>query len=483
MVPIRGESKRTGSERRRSETVAAPVCARPGPRARQARALGATLLVAAPLAFGARAHARSPSCDPAQHHTLVNGIEVLLLPDAALPAVAVVSSIHVGSRDDPPGYAGLAHYVEHLTFREAGRFASAFDLYAEAGATEVNAATSVDTTDFYAVLPAAQLERGIWTEARRLAIGLDGVTEQAAREERGVLLREFELRYGYAPGYRLLETTMAALYPGDHPYHSPLASEDSLSELTLTDARWFFARYYQPRRVRLVLVGDFRHEVALTLIERHFGGLEPRANAEAPERSRELTCARYGRAAPAPSSRRIVLRSRSKNELVELYWPVLAEEQPERWRGLFRLLESELENAVRQAGLARAVQGDLVQRELGSFWVLAIDPVPGRPLDDVVPLVQRTVSALAHSPSGEPLLAAQRQALELWQALDEVRLLARARNLARRECTPAVCLDAARQLAPSALEQIGRFDPSRALIVEHRYKRGAADEGHIQTWP
>jgi hypothetical protein len=178
-----------------------------------------------------------------------------------------------------------------------------------------------------------------------------------------------------------------------------------------------------------------------------------------------------------------VLRSRSKNELVELYWPVLPEEQPERWRGLFRLLENELEDAMRQAGLARAVQGDLVQRELGSLWVLAIDPVPGRALGDVVPFVQRTVSDLARSRSIEPLLAAQREALELWQALDEVRLLARARNLARRECAPAACVDAARQLAPSALEQLDRFDPSRALIVEHRYNASASNDGHIQAWP
>jgi hypothetical protein len=414
---------------------------------------------------------------------LDNGIEVVLLPDTALPAVALVSSLHIGSRDDPPGYAGLAHYVEHLTFREARPFESAFDLYSEAGATEVNAATSVDTTDFYAVLPAAQLERGIWIEARRLAIGLDLVTEQAARDEGRVVEREFELRYGYVPGYRLLETTMATLYPGDHPYHAPLATKDSLSALTLADARWFFARYYHPRRVRLVLVGDFRADVALALIERHFAGLETSASADAPEGARELACQRYGRAAPVPTRRRIVLRSRSKNELLELYWPVLAEEQPERWRALFRLLESEIETAARQAGVARAVQGDLVLRELGSFWVLAIDPVPGRALDDVLPLVQRTVSALAHSPSADSLLSAQRQALELWQALDEVRLLARARNLARRECRPAACVDAAEQLAPWALEQIDRFDPSRALVVEHRHSPGASDEGHLRTWP
>src|SRR5262245_63835715 len=103
-----------------------------------------------------------------------------MLPDAALPQVAIVSSMRAGFRDDPPGYEGLAHFVEHLTFRGAPGFASVFELYAEAGATGVNATTSSDTTDYYALLPAAQLERGLWLEARRLALGLDLIDERTA---------------------------------------------------------------------------------------------------------------------------------------------------------------------------------------------------------------------------------------------------------------------------------------------------------------
>ncbi|HTV17583.1 MAG TPA: insulinase family protein, partial [Polyangiaceae bacterium] len=93
------------------------------------------------LGLGARgAAASSPSCDDVERFTLKNGIQVVLARDAGLPSVALVSSIHAGSRDDPPGYEGLAHYVEHLTLRAAPPFASALALYEQAGAVDANAA-------------------------------------------------------------------------------------------------------------------------------------------------------------------------------------------------------------------------------------------------------------------------------------------------------------------------------------------------------
>jgi len=202
--------------------------------------LGASLWLATPDP-DAVSSAHAATREAPQRRLLANGIEVVLLPDASLPQVAVVSSVRAGFRDDPPGYQGLAHFVEHLTFRGVPPFASVSELYAEAGATSVNATTSSDTTDYYALLPAAQLERGLWLEARRLAIGLDSIDEGTARDERAVLLREHELRYGYAPGFRLLSATYAALFAAPHPYHALFPSERSLERLSLDAARRFHA--------------------------------------------------------------------------------------------------------------------------------------------------------------------------------------------------------------------------------------------------
>jgi len=84
------------------------------------------------------------------------------VPVGHVPTVAVLSSIHAGSRDDPKGHEGLAHYVEHLTFLGTAAYTSAMDLYQEIGATGLNATTYLDTTDYYALVPSSQLERALW---------------------------------------------------------------------------------------------------------------------------------------------------------------------------------------------------------------------------------------------------------------------------------------------------------------------------------
>ena len=68
----------------------------------------------------AGAFARSPSYERAERVVLANGLEVVLVAEPATPTLAVVSSAHAGTRHDPPGYAGLAHFVQHLRGVEVG---------------------------------------------------------------------------------------------------------------------------------------------------------------------------------------------------------------------------------------------------------------------------------------------------------------------------------------------------------------------------
>jgi len=48
---------------------------------------------------------------------LPSGMRVIVEKDSTRPLVAVVSVIDAGGSDDPPGKEGLAHLIEHLTFR------------------------------------------------------------------------------------------------------------------------------------------------------------------------------------------------------------------------------------------------------------------------------------------------------------------------------------------------------------------------------
>ncbi len=74
----------------------------------------AAWLVAASLACSVvSAHAAAP---PVESYTLANGLCVLLQEDHVRPRVGIAVSYRVGHRDEPPGYAGITHLVEHLLF-------------------------------------------------------------------------------------------------------------------------------------------------------------------------------------------------------------------------------------------------------------------------------------------------------------------------------------------------------------------------------
>ena len=49
-------------------------------------------------------------------HTLPNGLRLLHVPSASTISHACII-VNTGSRDEPEGKAGLAHFIEHLIFK------------------------------------------------------------------------------------------------------------------------------------------------------------------------------------------------------------------------------------------------------------------------------------------------------------------------------------------------------------------------------
>jgi hypothetical protein len=438
----------------------------------------------------AAANARSPSCEQVERYTLKNGLEVVLRPDHGVPNVAIVSSVHAGARNDPKGYEGLAHYVEHLTFREAQSLPSVLDLYKEAGATGLNGTTGLDQTNYFAQLPRAQIERGLWLEARRIAIGLDMLTAEPVDQEREVILREHEQRFGVSGLALQVATVQAdALFPEGHPYHAlGRPSESSQRALTLGDARWFFARYYRPDRIRLTLVGDFEPEKARSLIDKYFAALTAREVPAAPGASgqteEQLDAAECKRAQQpgAPLHGRVRISWRLKYESMSFLWLAPTGDEPERWWGILDTFAQRVERAVRDAKLASGVGLELIQSELADYWVLSINLLPLQPFDRVPPLLTKVFAELKMSRPDAAEQAAERQSLELNQA-QRRSLLSRALDLSRRECRPSRCLTPAEQFSAETIEGIDRFDPAKALRVELRHAPMASEDGDVERVP
>ena len=457
------------------------------------RALAIAWGVTTALAAGqpaALAAAPSPTgggrvCEVPEDYVLPNGMEVRLLSDHSLPAIAVVASVHAGFRHDPQGYEGLAHYVEHLTFRLAQPHKSIEDLDATIGAIDRNASTNRDTTDYFAIVPPEQLETALWIEARRLAVGLDTVEETQARAQREVILREHILRYGDGAPLTAMEATTEALFPEGHPYRRKSQTKASQEGLTLNAARWFFARHYRPEHVRLVLLGDFQAESAKALIAALFGPLQAKtvAPAGAPG-GRDLDRSEECRIAARPNRfvpRRVVIKTQDRRERLELVWPVLFGRNGASALPALSVLTGRVEIATREQGLADRVWYDLRTSELGQSLVLEVDVIPGKPFQEAEALARSEIARLERDPVSEDMVIARRQAAELVAIRESHGMLDRAFRLTVRACQPRPCFEPAVQITAETFTGLERFDPREAVVVEHRFSGLASPEGDVES--
>ena len=80
-----------------------------------------------------------------REHVLDNGLKVLLAPNPASPALAVMMWYRAGSRNELPGLTGISHWVEHMLFKGGTRFkpGQITDSVTRLGG-EVNGFTSTD---------------------------------------------------------------------------------------------------------------------------------------------------------------------------------------------------------------------------------------------------------------------------------------------------------------------------------------------------
>lgn len=69
-----------------------------------------------------------------KEYELKNGLRVLLIPDATQTNLAVNIVYQVGSRHEGYGETGMAHLLEHMLFKQCGKFTDIKKAIADKGA-------------------------------------------------------------------------------------------------------------------------------------------------------------------------------------------------------------------------------------------------------------------------------------------------------------------------------------------------------------
>ncbi len=243
---------------------------------------GSLLLgLAASLALGAAA-AAAPAVTT---FSLDNGLQGVVIEDHRAPAATHMVWYKVGAADEEPGFSGMAHFLEHLTFKGTETFASGdfSRIIADHGGVD-NAGTTHEYTTYYQRIAPQWLPLVMEMEAERMS-RLDVDAEQVD-VERQVVLEERMSRVDSDPVERFGEEMKAALYK-NHRYRVPaIGWRHEIESLSLDKAVEFYRRHYGPNRAVLVVAGDVDPEQVEAWARAYYGPLAPIAG-ERPPRARE----------------------------------------------------------------------------------------------------------------------------------------------------------------------------------------------------
>ena len=346
---------------------------------------------------------------PFTKRTLPNGLTVILHEDHALPFVAVDAMVKVGSHFEEQGRTGFAHLFEHLMFMGTKRVPTKmFDTWMEAEGGSNNAWTSEDRTDFHEVGPAHSLPLLLWLEADRFSSLGQDMTQEKLDTQREVVRNERRQSYENQPYAKADLRLPELLYPEGHPYHHPvIGSHADLQAATVGDVKAFFARWYAPNNVSLVVAGDIDPAKVGPEIDRLFGWM-PRS--ELPPEA----------APPTPVLKGVVRETRTDE--VKLPKIIMAWHSPKHFApgdaelDLFaEILQhgkaSRLYKAlVYDHPLAQEVSAAQHSQDLSSYFSIEAIAQPGVSLDTLEGAIDAELAkATAAPPTAEELSRAQNQ--------------------------------------------------------------------------
>jgi predicted Zn-dependent peptidase len=211
-----------------------------------------------------------------QHFTkrLDNGMQIVVIPmDNDSGVITTDIYYKVGSRNEVMGKSGMAHMLEHLSFKSTKKLKEGeFDVIVKSRGGVNNAATGFDKTHYY-----------IKTASKNLSMTFDlfaelmhnlKLTDEEFQKERDVVAEERRLRTDNNPmGYlyfRIFNTHYVY-----HPYHwLPIGFMEDILSWKIEEIRDFYHRYYQPANAILVVAGDIKPETVFTEAEKYFGKIK-----------------------------------------------------------------------------------------------------------------------------------------------------------------------------------------------------------------
>ncbi len=214
---------------------------------------------------------------------LPNGLRIVTHTMPHLETTSLGMWVGVGARHEAPHEHGLSHLLEHMAFKGTGtRDARAIAEEIEAVGGELNAATGLETTSYF-----ARVLKG--DEAVALGLIADilqnsAFAEEELEKEREVILQEIAATQD-SPDDIVFDMVHDIAFPDQPAGRTILGTPGSVKSLSRVHLRNFLDVHYRSAGMVLAAAGAVHHETFVRHAEALFGGLTGnRVGEDAPAR-------------------------------------------------------------------------------------------------------------------------------------------------------------------------------------------------------
>ena len=203
-----------------------------------------------------------------QVHTLSNGIRILLKHStSAITHCCFV--VNAGSRDEPEHKEGLAHFIEHLLFKETEtRSTNQILNRLELVGADLNAYTTKEYTCIHASLLKQHLERTV--DLFQDILFHSTFPQEELEKERGVILDEIA-SYLDQPEEAIQDDFEELLFKGHPIGKNILGTPETVGAMDKADIKHFMEANYNTGEMVFAVFGDHDFKKLAKMAEKYFG--------------------------------------------------------------------------------------------------------------------------------------------------------------------------------------------------------------------
>ncbi|HEY3523232.1 MAG TPA: pitrilysin family protein, partial [Candidatus Limnocylindrales bacterium] len=199
-----------------------------------------------------------------QRTALPDGPRVISARVPGARSVSIAAYVLAGSRHERSGENGVAHFMEHITFKGTSRFPSSrmISEAIEGVGGSFNAATDRESTVYWVRVPRREAERGMQVLGDLIVRPL--LDEREIEQERTVIVEEIRSYLDDPSEYAQILFQQAMF--GDGPLGREICGEEEMIRAVPSRAiRDFWATTYRPANTVIAVAGDLEHEEAVDL--------------------------------------------------------------------------------------------------------------------------------------------------------------------------------------------------------------------------